>query len=66
MELVPIKTVYGEEKSWDEICELDSADVSKRTIATFNKSSGAYSVECFGIEFRVFPCERVEGCNGSH
>ncbi len=63
MEIVPIKTVYGEEKSWDEICELDSSDVSKRTIATFDKSSGSYAVKCFGIEFNVFPCDRKIECS---
>ncbi len=62
MDLVPIKTIYGEEKSWDEICELDSTDVSKRTLATFSKSSGSYAVKCFGIEFNVFPCERKIEC----
>ncbi len=62
MDIVPIKTVYGEEKSWDEICELDSADVSKRTLATFSKPSGSYAVKCFGIEFKVYPCERKIEC----
>ncbi len=63
MEIVPIKTVYGEEKSWDDICELDSADVSKRTISKFDKPSGSYAVKCFGIEFKVFPCERKIECS---
>ncbi len=63
MDIVPIKTIYGEEKSWDDICELDSADLSKRTLTTFNKSSGSYAVKCFGIEFRVFPCERKIECD---
>ncbi len=63
MEIVPIKTVYGEEKSWDEICELDSADICKRTISTFDKPSGAYAVTCFGIEFKVFPCDRKIECH---
>ncbi|MEN8264737.1 MAG: DUF3786 domain-containing protein [Nitrospirota bacterium] len=62
MDIVPIKTVYGEEKSRDEICELDSADVSKRTLSTFNKSSGSYAMKCFGIEFMVFPCDRKIEC----
>jgi len=63
MELVPIKTVYGEDKSWDEICELDSEDVCKRTCSTFNKSEGGYTVKCFGIDFKVYPCDRKIECH---
>ncbi|MBC8412978.1 MAG: DUF3786 domain-containing protein [Nitrospira sp.] len=62
-ELVPIKTIYGEEKSWDDICELDSADVSKRTSSIFDKSTGAYAIKCFGTEFQVFPCDRKIECH---
>jgi hypothetical protein len=61
VEIVPIKTVFGEDKSWDEICELDSLDVSRRTCSTFSKNEkdeGEYSVKCFGIDFKVYPCDR--------
>ncbi len=63
MDIVPIKTVYGEDKSWDEICELDSADVCKRTCSTFSKTEEGYTVKSFGIEFKVFPCDRKIECH---
>ncbi len=63
MDIIPIKTVYGEEKSWDEICELDSNDVSARTSSSFNKAEGEYTIKCFGIPFKVSPCDRYIACD---
>lgn len=63
MELIPIKTVHGEEKSWDEICELDSADVAVRTCSSFDRAEGAFTIRCFGIPFKVYPCDRNISCD---
>lgn len=63
MELIPIKIIHGEEKSWDEICELDSADVSHRTCAAFHQAEGQYTIHCFGIPFKVYPCDRKIECS---
>lgn len=65
MELIPIKIIHGEEKSWDEICELDSADVSQRTCSTFDRAEGRYTIHCFGIPFDVYPCDRKIECSGT-
>lgn len=52
MEIVPIKIVHGENKSWDIISELDcEAEACARTKATF--SGGSFTLKCFGADFTV-------------
>ncbi len=57
MELVPIKINQGEEKAWQELCGLPSAQICRDTGAVFDHKRAAYILRCFGIDFLVNPCE---------
>lgn len=50
--------VSGEEKAWQILQGLDSADVCRRAAATFDEASGSYTLRSFGKEFIVSPLEK--------
>lgn len=62
-EIVPIKTVFGEEKSWDVLCDINKDDVCRRAGVVFDTKAEAYVLRSFGIDFRVAPCDRAIACN---
>jgi hypothetical protein len=58
MELVPIKTVNGEEKAWKLLEDLAANDVCQRASAGHDVEKGLYIIKSFGIDFCVSPSER--------
>jgi Domain of unknown function (DUF3786) len=52
-ELVPIKTVWGEEKAWESLAGLRPKDVCAGAVAEYDEASRAYSVRSFGIDYIV-------------
>ena len=52
-ELVPLKTVWGEEKAWETLAGLRPRDVCAGADAGFDEASRAYTIRSFGIEFLV-------------
>ncbi len=53
MELVPLKTVWGEAKAWDTLAGLRQQDVCSGAQAAYDGSSMAYTIRAFGIDFFV-------------
>jgi hypothetical protein len=62
MDLIPIKIQHGEEKAWELVCGLSSADVSKRTGTFYDGMAEAYVLRSYGIDFHVNPCEMLIAC----
>jgi len=62
-EIVPIKTVFGEEKSWDVLCDINKEDVCQRAGVVFDRKAEAYILRSFGIDFKVAPCDRAIACD---
>lgn len=58
MELVPIKTVHGEEKVWNILEELPVDDICKRASVIYDDARGVYVVKSFGTDFFVSVSER--------
>jgi hypothetical protein len=58
MELVPIKTVNGEEKAWKILEDLTVKDVCRRSSVGHSDEKGLYIVKSFGIDFCVSVGER--------
>lgn len=63
IELVPIKTIWGEAKAWETLTGLRPKDVCAGAKATYDSSSGAYGIKAFGIDFSVSPVERTISSN---
>jgi len=59
MELVPLKTVYGEEKAWKMLSDMSPKDVCAGAAVTHDASKGTYTIKSFGIDFTVSPTERM-------
>lgn len=53
-----IKTYSGEEKAWQELAQLDPADVCRRASVSYDADEGFYTVPSFGADFRVFPRDK--------
>lgn len=62
MEIVPMKIDVGEGKAWQEICGFSREDVCRRTDSVYDEKASAYILRCFGIDFRVDPCEMKIDC----
>jgi hypothetical protein len=58
MELVPIKTVHGEEKVWKILEELPADEVCRRASVRHDDENGRYIIKSFGIDFFVSVVER--------
>jgi hypothetical protein len=54
MELVPLKTVWGEAKAWETLAGLRPRDVCSGANATYDESSRAYTIKAFGIDFTLW------------
>jgi len=59
MNIVPIKINQGEEKAWQQLCELPNLELCKRSGALFDDRRGAYILKCFGMDFIVSPCDKI-------
>jgi Domain of unknown function (DUF3786) len=59
VELVPIKTIWGEAKAWETLAGLRPKDVCSGAKAVYNESTGVYCIPAFGIDFCVSPTERA-------
>ena len=58
MELVPIKTVHGEEKVWKILQGLPVNDVCRRASVRYDDGEGFFIVKSFGMDFCVSVSER--------
>jgi hypothetical protein len=45
---------------------LSREDVCKRTVATYDEKAGGFILQCFGIDFQVYPCEMKIACPDTH
>ena len=59
MELVPLKTVWGEAKAWETLAGLMPKDVCSGAMAIYDESARAYTIKAFGIDFTVSPDSRT-------
>jgi hypothetical protein len=53
VELVPLKTLWGEAKAWETLAGLRSKDVCSGAKAAYDDSARAYTIRSFGIDFTV-------------
>ena len=58
MELVPIKTVNGEEKAWKILEDLPVKEVCRMASVGYDDGRGLYVIKSFGIDFYVSASER--------
>jgi hypothetical protein len=58
IELVPLKTVWGEARAWETLSGLKPADVCSGAKATYEIAAGNYRITSFGIDFIVSPGNR--------
>lgn len=56
--MVPLKTIYGEEKAWGIIAALSPEDICSRTLASYDPASGLYRIKSFDMNFYVSPSEK--------
>ena len=67
-EIVPIKIIHGEAKSWEELSSMDPDEVCGRAGVRYDADKGIYYLLSFGVEFLVIPksrridCPSEEGC----
>ena len=66
MELVPIKTIGGEEKAWEKLSGLRPQEVCAGAKAAYDASSGTYAITAFGVDFVVSPAERTISSDNPH
>jgi hypothetical protein len=59
MELVPLKTVHGEEKAWEALLSLNPKAVCSGAGAAYDPGAETYIVKSFGIDFEVSLRERT-------
>ena len=59
IELVPLKTVWGEAKAWETLAGLKPKDVSSGAKASYDATTGIYTIRSFGVDFLVAPAERT-------
>lgn len=53
IELVPLKTVWGEAKAWEILSVLNPKDVCRGAKAEYDAAAAAYSIYAFGLDFDV-------------
>ena len=53
MELVPLKTVWGEAKAWETLEGLMPKAVCSGAKALYDGSDRAYTIKAFGIDFTI-------------
>lgn len=58
-ELVPLKTVGGEEKAWETLAGLQPEHVAAQAAAAYDPGSRSFTVRSFGIDFTVSPVART-------
>lgn len=58
IEIVPLKTVWGEAKAWETLSALDPKIVTRGAKAVYYDAE-AYRIEAFGVEFMVSTKERA-------
>lgn len=58
-ELVPLKTVWGEAKAWETLAGLRQQDVCAGAGAAYDRTSGVYTIQSYGIDFTVSPDART-------
>jgi len=58
IELVPLKTVWGEAKAWETLVALKPKDVSAGAKAAWDATTGTYTIKSFGVDFVVSPAAR--------
>jgi hypothetical protein len=58
MELVPIKTVWGEAKAWEILAGMNPAGVCSGARVVYDASSGGYGITAFGMAFTVSTRDR--------
>ncbi len=59
IELVPLKTIWGEAKAWETLSSLKPKDVSAGAKTTYDATTGTYIIKSFGVDFVVSPAERT-------
>jgi hypothetical protein len=59
LELVPLKTVWGEAKAWKTLAGLRPKDVCASASVAYDESLGAYLIKAFGIDFLVSMGDRT-------
>jgi len=59
LELVPLKTVWGEAKAWETLAGLRPKDVCAGAKASYDDATGAYTLKAFGIDFTVSMGDRT-------
>lgn len=59
MEIVPLKTIYGEEKAWLRLSEMPSHEVCRNAAVRYDAAKASYTVTSFGIDFLVSTAERA-------
>jgi hypothetical protein len=59
IELVPMKTVWGEAKAWETLAGLRPKDVCSGAKAVYDEIARAYTIKSFGIDFTVSPEART-------
>jgi hypothetical protein len=59
VELVPLKTVWGEAKAWETLAALRPQDVCAGARAAYDEASRTYTIPAFGIDFFISPDART-------
>jgi hypothetical protein len=57
-ELVPLKTVWGEEKAWETLADMRTQDVRSGAGTAFDDATRTYTIQSFGIDFHVSLADR--------
>jgi hypothetical protein len=52
----------GEEKAWTILDTLDPAEVCRKALVSFDRSTGLYTVRSFGMDFTVLPRAQEVRC----
>jgi hypothetical protein len=59
MELIPLKTVSGEQRAWEALLAAAPEDICRRAEAVYDPAAGAFRVPAFGMQLTVVPGERA-------
>jgi hypothetical protein len=59
IELVPLKTVWGEAKAWETLAGLKPKGVCSGAKASYDEATSAYTIKCFGVDFVVTPADQT-------
>jgi len=58
MEIVPLKTIHGEDKAWACLSEMPSGQVCRNADVRYDAAAATYTVTSFGIDFLVSTAAR--------